>query len=209
MSESAIYRNQPQDTDAAAGMTLSGLTHGLHRYLRMYESEETTARRMLRLIDEGQRAFSRSFYTPGHFTGSAWIIDPREELVLLTHHRRLDMWLQLGGHGEGEGDILAIARREAVEESGIPAGDLHLATAELFDIDIHPIPPGRNEPAHSHYDVRFLFTADSRREVIVSDESHDLAWVDLDLLENYTREESMIRMKEKSLQMLDELKRAR
>jgi 8-oxo-dGTP pyrophosphatase MutT (NUDIX family) len=56
---------------------------------------------------------------PGHLTGSAWIVSPCRRRVLLTHHHKLDRWLQLGGHADGDGDLLAVARREAEEESGL------------------------------------------------------------------------------------------
>lgn len=207
MPETAKERTQSLNKGLHAGILPDELSAALQRYSRRYSEENGTVRRMQDLLNTGDAAFSRNFFTPGHFTGSAWVIDPLEEKVLLTHHRRLDMWLQLGGHGEGELDILGIALREAVEESGIPHSHLKLGFDDLFDIDVHAIPPGRNEPAHSHFDIRFLFTSDSRREVVVSDESHDLSWVELDALESYTQEESMLRMRDKSRLLLDALKR--
>jgi 8-oxo-dGTP pyrophosphatase MutT (NUDIX family) len=169
----------------------------LEEYRRSHEGEGPAVERMLDLSMSWPDCFSRHFFAPGHFTGSAWVTDPAAGKVLLTHHRRLDAWLQLGGHGEGETDIRAIALREAEEESGLPAGSISPAAGRIFDIDIHPIPPGKGEPAHEHFDLRFHFYADSRLPLTVSDESHDLAWVELDRLEDYTREESLLRMRRK------------
>jgi 8-oxo-dGTP pyrophosphatase MutT (NUDIX family) len=110
--------------------------------------------------------------------------------VLLTHHRKLDRWLQLGGHSDGDPDTLAVARREAEEESGLPVRVLGTA---IFDLDVHEIPARKGDPAHYHYDVRFIFVAD-HEGFEVSDESHDLAWVPIDGLADYSTEESLLRM---------------
>lgn len=113
---------------------------------------------------------------PGHFTGSAWLVDRTGTRILLTHHRKLDRWLQLGGHADGDGDLARVALREAQEESGLP--DL-IVDLEIFDLDRHLIPARSGEPAHWHYDVRFVVRATDSDEFAVSDESHALAWRDI------------------------------
>jgi 8-oxo-dGTP pyrophosphatase MutT (NUDIX family) len=133
----------------------------------------------------------------GHFTGSAWVVDAAGQRVLLTHHRKLDRWLQPGGHADGETDLAAVALREAVEETGL-AG-LRVAAEHIFDLDRHPIPARGDEPEHFHYDVRFLVTCEGDGAYTVSDESHDLAWVPLAGIEDYSREESILRMARKYL----------
>ncbi len=83
--------------------------------------------------------------------------------VLLHHHRRLDAWLQMGGHDEGESDPRATARREGAEESGL--SDLVLLSPAILDVDVHPIPAGKGEPPHLHHDVRYaLATRDAGRD---------------------------------------------
>jgi 8-oxo-dGTP pyrophosphatase MutT (NUDIX family) len=129
---------------------------------------------------------------PGHFTGSAWVVDPDRRRTLLTHHRKLDKWLQLGGHADGDGDLAAMALREAQEESGL-AG-VKIVTAEIFDLDRHLIPARKEEPAHWHYDVRFLIEANPAEPLVVTSESKDLAWVDLAEVARLNPEESMLRM---------------
>lgn len=137
------------------------------------------------------RCFERSL-TIGHITGSAWVVNATGCEVLLTHHRKLDRWLQLGGHADGESDVLAVAKMEANEESGL-IDFTHIGPG-IFDIDIHLIPERKNEPAHLHYDVRYVLRANGCLDYTVSDESHDLRWVKLDDVKTLTQEASMMRM---------------
>ncbi|MFA6987262.1 MAG: NUDIX hydrolase [Arenimonas sp.] len=113
----------------------------------------------------------------GHLTGSAWLVSADGGRVLLTHHRKLDRWLQLGGHADGDSDLAAVALREAQEESGLT--DLAIEPG-IFDLDRHLIPARGDEPEHWHYDVRFVVRAQGSEEFAVSAESHDLAWRRID-----------------------------
>lgn len=109
----------------------------------------------------------------GHFTGSAWLVDRTGERVLLTHHRKLGRWLQLGGHADGAPDLAAVALKEAMEESGLV--DLAVEP-EIFDLDRHAIPARGEVPEHWHYDVRFVVRATGSEAFAISEESLDLAW---------------------------------
>jgi 8-oxo-dGTP pyrophosphatase MutT (NUDIX family) len=121
----------------------------------------------------------------GHLTGSAFVLDPARERILLLHHRRLDRWLQPGGHGEGETEPLQIALREVEEETGLAAAQLATldgrpaAEARLFDVDIHRIPARPGEPEHDHLDLRFAFVAVAGAQARLSSESKGLAWIPL------------------------------
>jgi 8-oxo-dGTP pyrophosphatase MutT (NUDIX family) len=132
----------------------------------------------------------------GHLTASAWMVDPARERTLLTHHRKLDRWLQLGGHVDGETDLAAAALREAREESGLAR--LRLVSPEIFDVDRHRIPARGAEPEHWHYDVRFLIEADPAETLTVTHESKDLAWVPLSDVARLNPEESIARMVRKT-----------
>lgn len=132
----------------------------------------------------------------GHLTGSAWVVNAGRTRTLLTHHRKLDLWLQLGGHADGDPDLAAVALREAREESGLTR--LRLVSPEIFDLDRHWIPARKDVPAHWHFDLRFLIEADPGEPLVVSDESHDLAWVELDRVAALNPEESMARMVRKT-----------
>jgi len=132
---------------------------------------------------------------PGHITGSAWVTDQNRKQVVLVHHRKLDIWVQPGGHCDGQSDVLESARREVLEETGLQPQTLN--EGAIFDLDIHQIPAGKNQPEHWHYDVRYLLEADAKHPLLLSEESHDLRWVALDSLNQYSREISLFRMREK------------
>ena len=117
-------------------------------------------------------AFERT-RTDAHFTGSAWLVSSDGQRVLLTHHRKLDRWLQLGGHADGDTDLARVALREAEEESGLT--DLAIEGG-VFDIDRHLIPARGEEPAHWHYDVRYVVRAQGSETFAVSEESLALGW---------------------------------
>lgn len=133
---------------------------------------------------------------PGHLTASAWIVDAARRRTLLTHHRKLDRWLQLGGHVDGDPDLAASALREAREESGLT--QLVLVSAEIFDLDRHRIPARGAEPEHWHYDVRFLIEADPDEPFVVTGESKDLAWVELARVAELNPEASLRRLVRKT-----------
>ena len=148
-----------------------------------------------KFVQENEHCFERSLLV-GHITGSAWIVDPAREQALLTHHGRLDKWMQLGGHADGDPNILQVALRESREESGIDG--IRPVNESVFDVDVHEIPARGAEPAHFHYDVRFLLEADHRRPLQVTSESKALAWVKLTEVVKLTRERSVLRMVEKT-----------
>ena len=132
------------------------LLQKLSAYVPAQEADRETRGRFLSLVENHSQCFSRSFY-PAHITGSSWIISSDADAVLLHHHRKLDIWVQLGGHADGCADILAVALREAEEESGISG--FEVVSDAIFDLDIHRIPAHRDEPEHFHYDIRFLLRA--------------------------------------------------
>lgn len=167
----------------------------LHRYAQA-SAQAGEAEQFRAFLASSPDVFERS-HPPGHFTGSAWLVSADGERVLLTHHRKLGRWLQLGGHADGERDLAMVALREAEEESGIRALDLQPA---IFDLDRHLIPARGGEPAHWHYDVRYVVRAVADEAFAVSEESLELAWCLIaPLAGDPTVDESLRRMARKWL----------
>ena len=150
-----------------------------------------TRRRMLDLIARHPRTAHRRECLEGHLTASALVVDAGGERVLLTHHKKLGRWLQLGGHCDGDANLPGVALREAVEEGGI--ADLRIDPA-ILDLDIHPIPEHGAVPGHLHYDVRFLVRAPPGAEPVVSEESHDVQWVGVEEALELVEDVSLRRM---------------
>lgn len=142
-------------------------------YARRHPEHAALADEFSTLLDDGENPFLRSRLA-GHFTGSAWLVSADGERILLTHHRKLDRWLQLGGHADGERDLSKVALTEAEEESGL--GGLVLEDGVLFDIDKHWIPERKDVPGHWHYDARYVVRALGSEAFVVSEESLALAW---------------------------------
>jgi len=128
---------------------------------------------------------------PGHFTASALVVDSAFTQVLLVEHRKLGIWVQPGGHADGNTILEQTARREVAEETGIKTCR---CDGVILDLDIHPIPARPGEGAHDHYDVRFLFVVDPDQNLVISDESTDLKWIAIDEVDRFTNEESISRM---------------
>lgn len=134
----------------------------------------------------------------GHVTGSAWVVNPARDKVLLMHHRKHNEWFQPGGHADGEADILNVALRETHEETGIPAEHIRLADNAIFDVDIHTIPRIGAEPRHTHFDIRFLIEIDDSLPVPGNDESHEVLWVPVYEASRFNNNLSTYRMVDKT-----------
>ncbi len=131
----------------------------------------------------------------GHITASAWVVNPVGSHIVMVHHRKLHRWLQPGGHADGCRDPETVARTEVREETGL---DHLVRIAEVpFDLDIHPIPEHRGTPAHDHFDVRYAFRLQTDQPLVLSDESHQVAWVPINELEQFDPDPSILRMRKK------------
>jgi 8-oxo-dGTP pyrophosphatase MutT (NUDIX family) len=171
----------------------------LERYVGRRPEDRAVADRVIAFVRTHPDCFERSC-REGHITGSAWILSADHRQALLTHHRKLGRWLQLGGHSDGDPDPRQVALREAREESGL-AGFRFLPEAEdplPLDLDVHPIPAHDGEPPHLHLDVRFLLVAEAGQELRVSEESKELRWFDRARLSDRVDEESLLRLERRA-----------
>lgn len=167
----------------------------LINYSTPYKEEDEYKKQMLEFLNNNE-VFLGKGNKEGHITGSSWIVSTDRKQVLLTYHRKLNRWLQLGGHTEEGEDILEAALREAKEESGLL--NLRLVSKDIFDLDVHMIPERKAEKEHFHYDIRFILEADSEENLHISSESKDLKWVPLEQVANYSDSRSLLRMVEKT-----------
>ncbi|MDR0755643.1 MAG: NUDIX hydrolase [Puniceicoccales bacterium] len=146
----------------------------LERYRPEGEKEISDKARILDFLNLHGDCFERSL-SVGHFTGSCWLENCDGMKFLMTLHRKTRFWLQLGGHADGDNDLVRVALREAHEESGLR--NIELLSDEIFDVGVHLTPEYKGIPAHYHYDVRFLVkTTDRDDDIQASDESNDLKW---------------------------------
>lgn len=170
------------------------LASAFDTYDRVWPQESGVGTQFRALLDDIHDPFVRERLA-GHYTASAWLVDAGGERLLMTHHRKLDRWLQLGGHADGDRDLAAVALREAEEESGLSGLTV---LPEIFDLDRHWIPERGDVPGHWHYDVRYVVRATGSEAFAVSDESHALAWRDIaELLEDSATDPSIARMARK------------
>lgn len=173
----------------------------LDRYEARYPDEGETLDRIRTLLATRERAFHRDCFSPGHITSSAWIVSRESGAALFTHHRKLDRWLQLGGHVDGDPDVLVSALREAEEESGLVGFRPlpRVARPEILDVDVHAIPARRDEPAHEHHDIRFLLEVSENQPIArQASESHAVRWFAAADVAGRFDEESILRMARKA-----------
>lgn len=159
--------------------------------------EKEHLRRMHELLASARDPFARSLFEPGHFTASAFVLDARLERILFIHHAKLKRWLQPGGHVDpGDGDVLEAVRRELQEETGLE--DLVRLGEGLLDVDVHAIPPRKAkgarpaEPAHEHFDLRFVFRAPGG-ELQAGSDALDARWVGFDEVDGVESDDSVRR----------------
>lgn len=145
---------------------------------------------LTRLLPALPRCLYRDHFDPGHITGSGFLVSADGQRILLNHHKFLNMWLHFGGHADGNDDILNVAQREVEEESGL--SDFTLAYDGILSIDVHDIPASKakQEPAHKHFDVIFLFRLNEGADEApqISDESIKLKWASWNDLAQFSLE---------------------
>ena len=149
----------------------------LGRYPPEGEAEAADLRRVQALAETADDPWRRDLSL--HVTASALIVHPESAQVLLRWHQRQQAWLQVGGHGDpGESDPLAIARREAAEETGL--SDLvPWPDEQLRHLVIVSVPAGKGEPAHEHADLRYFMATRTPEAARAENENAPLRWLSL------------------------------
>ena len=172
----------------------------LREHRTRFMEELGYVQRAISYVEEHEDCFHRELW-PLHVTGSAWVINPKRNRILMMHHKKHDQWFQPGGHADGDADIMRVAQKETSEETGIKPSQVVLLGPNVFDVDIHTIPAMGTDPQHEHIDIRFLVEIDDDLPVPGNDESHQVLWVDLYEATRYNNNRSTYRMLEKTRQL--------
>ena len=158
------------------------ILQALEAYAPCNEQEERDRREILRAVNEHEDIFLRSCML-AHMTASAWIVNARRDRVLMAWHNIYRSWSWLGGHADGERDLLSVALREAREESGLShvrAVDENIFSLEILTVDGHE-KRGAYVPSHLHLNVTYLLEGDEREALAAKpDENSGVRWFPLD-----------------------------
>jgi 8-oxo-dGTP pyrophosphatase MutT (NUDIX family) len=174
-------------------MHRSALLQALAQYHPTDAQEQSFKQQTIQFVQDHADCFERTL-SKGHVTASCWLLNSDQSRALLLHHAKLNQWFQLGGHCDGNPDTLAVAIKEAQEESGIE--NIVPVSTQIFDIDVHLIPANARETAHYHYDIRYLLKTSDSDQIQQNHESKALRWFGKeDLLPTQNR--SVMRMFEK------------
>ena len=154
----------------------------IREYKPFNEQEERDREVLLRLLSGVEDVYSRENLT-AHMTASAWVVNENRDKVLMAYHNIYDSWSWLGGHADGERDLLAVAMREVREESGLarvaPVSEA-LFSLEILTVDGHE-KRGRYVPSHLHLNLTYLLEADEGDALSMkADENSGVAWFGLE-----------------------------
>ena len=137
------------------------LIEALEEYQPWNEQEERDRAELLRRLKSGEELYSRENLS-AHLTASAWVVSPDRQRVLMAYHNLYDSWAWLGGHADGDRDLLAVALRETMEESGLT--EVQPVTPDIYSVEILTVDGhekrGIYVPSHLHLNVTYLLEAD-------------------------------------------------
>jgi len=165
----------------------------LQDYTPYNRQEAADKQTMLEFIQRNPDALHRS-NRAGHFATSAWVVNRPRTKVLMIYHNIYNSWSWSGGHADGEANLMAVARREIAEETGLE--EITPLTEDILAINVltveRHIKKGQVVSSHLHLDVDFLFEADDSLPLrIKDDENSAVAWIDIDRIDEFVNEEKM------------------
>lgn len=161
------------------------------------KNEERSRLKIIEFVKTQEKCFDNNFKL-GHITGSALVVDTNFKHTLLNYHRKLNKWLQFGGHSDSHFNPIEVAFREAREESGLKSLLFIPEFKNIFGVDIHPIPKYGDMLLHHHYDIRIILTADKKEPFIISSESKDLKWFTLKQAQRINSQPAFLRLLSKA-----------
>lgn len=174
----------------------------LAHYRTPFIEEAGMVERTRHFVMQHSNCFDRRLL-PGHVSGSGWVVNPARSHVLLMHHRKLNLWLQPGGHADNDPDIHGVVIKETAEECGLDPSAIKLVDHAIFDVDVHTVYASAHDPRHDHFDIRFLIEIDDTQPVPGNDESHEIGWVALDDVSRFNNARSIYRLVQKTRRLSD------
>ena len=159
-----------------------GIREDIARYQPFNEQEQRDKAATLAFLDRQEDAFLRSSLL-AHMTASAWVVNPARDKVLMVYHRIYDSWSWTGGHADGETDLLAVALREAREETGVE--HVHPVSREIYSLEVLTVDGhekrGEYVSSHLHMNVTYLLEAEETDELHICEaENSGVRWFALE-----------------------------
>ncbi|MBP3707806.1 MAG: NUDIX hydrolase [Clostridia bacterium] len=182
----AFYSKDEENQYGVVGIKVKintdDLFKSIEKYVPFNEQEEVDKRIMLKYLKESNNILTRN-NEMAHFTSSAFVFNKNHTKVLMTYHKIYNSWGWVGGHSDGDNDLLYVAMKEAMEETGItkvkPIYD-DIFTLEIINVNGHE-KRGKYVASHAHLNVTYLLEADENEEIhIKEDENSGVAWVPID-----------------------------
>lgn len=170
------------------------ILEALKNYVPFNEQEQMDKDVMVEFAENNEDAFLRTNLR-SHFTASSWIVNKERTKVLLIYHNIYDSWAWTGGHADGDRDLLAVALREAKEETSVE--NIHPVSEDIFSLEIITVDGhvkrGKYVPSHIHMNVTYLLEADENDILrIKEDENSGVGWFDMKDIASASSEKWMV-----------------
>lgn len=166
----------------------------IKEYIPFNEQEEKDKELFIKWLESGQDVFTRENEV-AHFTATSWIVNKTRTKVLMAYHNLFKTFAWLGGHADGETDMLKVAIKEMQEESGVK--NYKILSSDIFTLETLCVrgheKHGKYVPTHLHLNVTYLFEVDEEEHVrIKEDENSAIGWIDVDKIKETCKKESWV-----------------
>ena len=180
--------------DIGIGDRMEKLIKQLENYIPFNEQEKRDRKIMLEWLREGKTPFTRANEV-AHFTASSWIVNKQRTKVLMVYHNIYNSWSWTGGHADGDNDLLAVAVREGMEETGVE--HLRPVSEDIFSIETIVVDGhekrGSYVASHLHMNVSYLLEADEEESLHMKpDENSGVKWIPIEKLHEMVSEPWML-----------------